>query len=50
MMIMPGVGWANAVPDAAANVDFDVNGTAVKFAGVGYHDSKSPLSPHSSST
>ncbi|MCJ1388303.1 hypothetical protein MMC18_001149 [Xylographa bjoerkii] len=40
MTIMPGVGWANAVPDAMAQVDLDVNGTSVKFTGLRYHDSK----------
>ena len=35
---MPGVGWANAVPDANAIVDFEVAGKKLAFSGVGYHD------------
>ncbi|MCJ1383439.1 hypothetical protein MMC17_006553 [Xylographa soralifera] len=38
MVMMPGIGWTNAVPDAAAQVELDVNGTTVKFIGIGYHD------------
>ncbi|GJE91670.1 hypothetical protein PsYK624_078200 [Phanerochaete sordida] len=34
----PDFGWANAVPDANAQVDFNFNGTKVKFSGAGYHD------------
>ncbi|EKM52035.1 uncharacterized protein PHACADRAFT_150957 [Phanerochaete carnosa HHB-10118-sp] len=36
-------GWANAVPDANANVDIVINGTEVKFSGAGYHDKASIL-------
>ena len=35
---MPGIGSANAVPDAKATVDFDIAGTKLAFEGVGYHD------------
>jgi hypothetical protein len=42
MALMPQLGWSNAIPDAEAEVDFMVNGTRVKFNGVGYHDSKKP--------
>ncbi|MCJ1473861.1 hypothetical protein MMC13_002514 [Lambiella insularis] len=45
MTIMPGVGWANAVPDAAATVELDVNGTSVNFSGVGYHDKNWGITP-----
>ncbi|MCJ1420335.1 hypothetical protein MMC32_006692 [Xylographa parallela] len=38
MVMLPGIGWTNAVPDATAEVEFDVNGTTVKFTGIGYHD------------
>lgn len=34
----PSFGWANALPDANAQVDFVINGTKVTFSGVGYHD------------
>jgi len=37
-VILPHVGWANAVPDARATVDIEVNGTAISFSGIGYHD------------
>lgn len=37
-VILPHVGWINAVPDARATVDIEVNGTAVNFSGTGYHD------------
>jgi hypothetical protein len=36
--IFPGVGWANAVPDADAVVDLTINGRKLSFSGVGYHD------------
>lgn len=39
MEVMPGVGWANAIPDADAEVAYIVNGTEINFQGVGYHDS-----------
>lgn len=35
---MPGIGWANAVPDAKATVDFEVGGKKLAFSGTGYHD------------
>ena len=35
---MPGIGWANAVPDAKATVNFEVAGKKLAFSGVGYHD------------
>lgn len=35
---MPHVGWANAVPDSLATVNFTINGTALSFTGPGYHD------------
>lgn len=31
-------GWLNALPDADAVVDLNVNGTKVQFSGLGYHD------------
>jgi hypothetical protein len=37
-IFMPGVGWASAVPDAKATVEFDVAGEKLQFTGVGYHD------------
>jgi hypothetical protein len=45
MEIMPHVGWANAIPDAIASVDLTVNGTLIKFTGVGYHDSTLSFTP-----
>lgn len=36
--IVPGVGWANSVPDANAAVDVTIAGTPMKFSGPGYHD------------
>ena len=35
---MPHVGWANAVPDPQATVDFEIGGTTLAFSGAGYHD------------
>lgn len=35
---MPHIGWANAVPDAKAKVDFEIGGVALAFTGPGYHD------------
>ena len=37
-MLMPEIGWANAVPDAKAKVHFDIGGQKLQFSGVGYHD------------
>lgn len=38
MQVAPHVGWANAVPDAQANVQLIVNGRPLNFTGIGYHD------------
>ena len=38
MMVAPEIGWANAVPDGDADVDFTIAGVKVAFKGVGYHD------------
>jgi hypothetical protein len=38
MMVAPEIGWANAVPDGIADVDFTLAGTKVAWKGVGYHD------------
>ncbi|KAK4919627.1 hypothetical protein LTR49_012691 [Elasticomyces elasticus] len=37
-LIIPHVGWANAIPDALTSVDFTINGSALQFSGAGYHD------------
>jgi hypothetical protein len=37
-LILPHVGWSNAIPDAAGTADLLINGTAVKFTGPAYHD------------
>jgi hypothetical protein len=39
------VGWANAVPDADATVEFNINGSLLQFTGLGYHDQNWGLSP-----
>lgn len=36
--VSPNVGWANAMPDADAVVNFTIGGRALQFNGVGYHD------------
>ena len=38
IMVTPEIGWANAVPDAVADVDFTLGGVKLAFKGVGYHD------------
>ena len=38
MEVVPHLGWANAVPDAFADVDFIIQGSPLSFTGVGYHD------------
>ncbi|KAL3457338.1 hypothetical protein BJX64DRAFT_280677 [Aspergillus heterothallicus] len=38
LQIAPHIGWANAVPDAEATVEFIVNGQRFEFTGIGYHD------------
>ncbi|KAK5752023.1 hypothetical protein LTS12_017873 [Elasticomyces elasticus] len=37
-LIIPNVGWANAIPDALTSVDFTINGSSLQFSGAGYHD------------
>ncbi|KAK3613721.1 hypothetical protein LTR56_027714 [Elasticomyces elasticus] len=37
-LIVPHVGWTNAVPDALITVDSTINGSTLQFAGVSYHD------------
>lgn len=37
-VLMPHIGWSNAVPDAVAEVNFTINGTQLAFKGPGYHD------------
>ncbi|EJU01401.1 hypothetical protein DACRYDRAFT_107953 [Dacryopinax primogenitus] len=39
LLIIPHLGRANAIPDATAHVDLNINGKPFKFKGVGYHDS-----------
>jgi hypothetical protein len=37
--LSPVIGWANAIPDSIATVDFDLGGAGkLKFLGSGYHD------------
>lgn len=38
MMVAPDIGWSNAIPDSAGDVDFSVNGEKFNFQGSGYHD------------
>jgi len=38
IMVAPEIGWANAVPDAVADIDFTLGGVKLAFKGVGYHD------------
>ena len=35
---LPRFFWTNAIPDADAAVNLDINGTRVAFGGIGYHD------------
>ncbi|KAK5683567.1 hypothetical protein LTS10_005100 [Elasticomyces elasticus] len=37
-LIIPHVGWVNAIPDALTSVDFTINGSSLQFSGAGYHD------------
>ncbi|KAF2420361.1 hypothetical protein EJ08DRAFT_705445 [Tothia fuscella] len=47
----PGVGWANAIPDAIVDVDLRVGDTSFKFTdGIGYHDKNWGVKPFSMST
>ncbi|KAF7791461.1 hypothetical protein EIP86_002477 [Pleurotus ostreatoroseus] len=34
----PTIGWLNAMPDANATVNLNINGTSLQFSGAGYHD------------
>ncbi|RAK85133.1 hypothetical protein BO79DRAFT_156688 [Aspergillus costaricaensis CBS 115574] len=36
--VLPGVGWANAVPDAETTVNVTIFGSELSFVGTGYHD------------
>ncbi|KAK4063585.1 hypothetical protein Trihar35433_8293 [Trichoderma harzianum] len=38
LLLAPGVGWVNVMPDADATVYFNWSGTVVEFSGTGYHD------------
>ncbi|KAJ7660277.1 hypothetical protein DFH06DRAFT_1194162 [Mycena polygramma] len=38
MEVGPGIGWANAVPDAVSTVALTINGDKLAFTGAGYHD------------
>ncbi|KAK4076545.1 uncharacterized protein Triagg1_4148 [Trichoderma aggressivum f. europaeum] len=38
LLLAPGVGWVNVIPDAGATVYFNWSGTVVEFSGTGYHD------------
>ncbi|KAH8433343.1 uncharacterized protein LDX57_010978 [Aspergillus melleus] len=38
LLASPHVGWANAMPDAKAAASFTINGTDIRFTGVGYRD------------
>ncbi|TKA81672.1 hypothetical protein B0A55_01332 [Friedmanniomyces simplex] len=48
--LMPHIGWVNAVPDAVASVDLQINGTALSFSGPGYHDKNCGDQPFLNST
>ncbi|KAJ4313583.1 hypothetical protein N0V84_009340 [Fusarium piperis] len=37
-LIVPHIGWFNAIPDAKANVRLNMQGEDISFQGVGYHD------------
>ncbi|KAK7416630.1 hypothetical protein QQX98_005101 [Neonectria punicea] len=45
MEVSPGVGWANAIPAAEAEVYYKINDTEVKFTGYGYHDKNWGVEP-----
>lgn len=36
--ILTCLGWANAVPDAQANININILGSSLNFQGSGYHD------------
>ncbi|KAJ5350645.1 hypothetical protein N7541_008372 [Penicillium brevicompactum] len=36
--VLPGVGWANSIPDAETTVHLTVHGSELSFIGTGYHD------------
>ncbi|OJJ54899.1 hypothetical protein ASPSYDRAFT_49051 [Aspergillus sydowii CBS 593.65] len=38
MEVLPGVGWANSIPDADVTVNMTVHGSTLSFIGTGYHD------------
>ncbi|XHG02289.1 hypothetical protein AWENTII_005646 [Aspergillus wentii] len=44
MEVLPGVGWANSIPDADVTVNMTVHGSTLSFIGTGYHD-KVPTTP-----
>ncbi|CAG8971374.1 hypothetical protein HYALB_00006923 [Hymenoscyphus albidus] len=49
MIVAPHIGWLNAVPDADAKVDRDINGSKLVFDGTGYHDKNWSDRPFNSS-
>ncbi|RAK80157.1 uncharacterized protein BO72DRAFT_503028 [Aspergillus fijiensis CBS 313.89] len=43
--VLPGVGWANSVPDADVTVNMTVQGSPLSFIGTGYHDKNWGVTP-----
>jgi len=39
LLVSPHLGWANAIPDATATVNFVLNDQQITYTGRGYHDS-----------
>jgi hypothetical protein len=46
MMVAPNIGWSNAIPDSAGDVDLSVNGEKFNFQGSAYHDHVSFLNSY----
>lgn len=39
--VVPGVGWANSMPDSEGKVEFKIGDDVMSFTGYGYHDKAS---------
>ncbi|EEP81168.1 predicted protein [Uncinocarpus reesii 1704] len=49
MELMPNIGWANAVPFGAGDVNMNIDGSDLRFTGLAYHDKNWASVPFSQS-
>ncbi|KAL4735274.1 hypothetical protein BDV11DRAFT_174017 [Aspergillus similis] len=49
LTVLPGVGWANGIPDADVTVNVQIGDTLIDFVGIGYHDKNWGVTPFTDS-